>query len=88
MRKKIKIEDLRTCLSYDTEEKKFLSLNERCMIHLNQIKIINRSYPLELTPELSEKIKSKLTEIKRRRWRRPEYRFEKELGSIVRVKIK
>lgn len=88
MKKILKIDDLRTCLAYDTEEKKFLSTSERCSLHKNQINILERSYPLALTPELKIKISLKLKEIKKRRWRRPEYRYEREQGVLKRIRTK
>lgn len=88
MKRKLKIEDLRTCLAYDSEVKKFLNLSERCSIHQNQIRIIDRSYPLSLSLELKGKIRETLTEIRRKRWKRPMYRFECEWGSVRKVKIK
>ncbi len=88
MRRRLQIEDLRTCLSYDSEVKRFLNLSERCLIHKNQVQIIDRSYPLSLSPELKEKIKQKLCEIRRRRWHRPYFRFENEWGTIKKVRVR
>lgn len=68
-KRKLNIHDLRTCLSYDSEVRKFLSLKERCIIHHNQIKILEWSYPLEIPVDLIDKIEDKLDEIRRKRWK-------------------
>lgn len=87
-KRKLNIHDLRTCLSYDSEVRKFLSLKERCIIHHNQIKILEWSYPLEIPIDLNDKIKDKLDEIRRKRWKRPEFHFERESNHITRIQIK
>lgn len=87
-KRKLNIHDLRTCLSYDSEVRKFLSLKERCIIHHNQIKILEWSYPLEIPVDLIDKIEDKLDEIRRKRWKRPEFHFETESNHITRIQIK
>lgn len=87
-KRKLNIHDLRTCLSYDSEVRKFLSLKERCIIHHNQIKILEWSYPLEIPGDLIDKIEDKLDEIRRKRWKRPEFHFERESNHITRIQIK
>lgn len=87
-KRKLNIHDLRTCLSYDSEVRKFLSLKERCIIHHNQIKILEWSYPLEIPVDLIDKIEDKLDEIRRKRWKRPEFHFERESNHITRIQIK
>lgn len=87
-KRKLNIHDLRTCLSYDSEVRKFLSLKERCIIHHNQIKILEWSYPLEIPVDLIDKIEDKLDEIRRKRWKRPEFHFERESNHIMRIQIK
>lgn len=87
-KRKLNIHDLRTCLSYDSEVRKFLSLKERCIIHHNQIKILEWSYPLEIPVDLIDKIEDKLDEICRKRWKRPEFHFERESNHITRIQIK
>ncbi len=87
-KKRLNLLDLRTCLSYDSEVKKFLSLKERCIMHHNQIKILEWAYPLEIPVDLIAKIEEKLIEIRRKRWKRPEYHFEKERNTIIRTKIR
>lgn len=87
-KRKLNIHDLRTCLSYDSEVRKFLSLKERCIIHHNQIKILELSYPLEIPVDLIDKIEDKLDEIRRKRWKRPEFHFERESNHITRIQIK
>ena len=87
-KRKLNIHDLRTCLRYDSEVRKFLSLKERCIIHHNQIKILEWSYPLEIPVDLIDKIEDKLDEIRRKRWKRPEFHFERESNHITRIQIK
>ncbi|PQL89610.1 hypothetical protein [Apibacter sp. wkB309] len=81
------IEILRDLLSYDTEEKKFLNLAERCEIHRN-IGKITRCQPPSFPLSLQEKLITKLLEIRRTEWKRPTMHWEENhFGQKVKIKI-
>ncbi|TWP23502.1 hypothetical protein ETU10_07200 [Apibacter muscae] len=80
----IDIHNLRDLLSYDSEEVRFLTFDQRCEIQRNISNLINKR-PLEFSKELEQKIIEKLGEIRINEWIRPSFRYIEENGEIKKI---
>ncbi|TWP31258.1 hypothetical protein ETU08_01900 [Apibacter muscae] len=78
----IDIHDLRDLLSYDSEEVRFLTFDQRCEIQRNISNIVNKK-PLKFSEELEQKIIENLAKIRINEWTRPSIRYVEEDGTLI-----
>lgn len=69
-------------LTYDSEEKRFLSLENRCLIHKEITRQLNGKKPSDFKDELQKLLIIQSVEIKESRWVCPEIRYIEENGII------